>query len=180
MKKSYQELLNTLEMRFNKNMSRHKGFKWEKVKANLLANPNKLRSLNEMEQSGGEPDVVDYDKKSKKYLFIDCSAESPSGRRSLCYDQKALASRKEAKPQNNVLDLVKSMGVELLDEEQYRNLQKLGNFDLKTSSWIKTPNKIRELGGALFCDCRYEEVFVYHNGAQSYFASRGFRCSLDV
>ncbi len=174
------ELLTVLENRFVKHMNRHKGINWEKVKAKLETNSKKLWSLNEMEKTGGEPDVVEYDKKSDEYIFYDCSAESPKGRRSLCYDREALEARKEHKPKNNAVDMADSMGIELLTEEQYRKLQKLGNFDLKTSSWIKTPNEIRELGGAVFCDRRYNTVFLYHNGAESYYAARGFRGGLRV
>ena len=175
-----EELLNILKDRFKKNMNRHKGLDWDKVQARLEANPEKLWSLNEMESTGGEPDVVGHDKKAGEYIFYDCSAESPKDRRSLCYDREALDSRKEHKPKNNIVDMAALMGVELLTEEQYRELQKLGNFDTKTSSWVKTPTEIRELGGALFCDRRYNTVFVYHNGAESYYAARGFRGSLRV
>lgn len=175
-----EELLNTLKDRFKKNMNRHKGLDWDKVQARLEANTEKLWSLNEMERTGGEPDVVGHDKKSGEYIFYDCSAESPQGRRSLCYDREALASRKEHKPKNNVLDMAAAMGTELLTEEQYRELQKLGNFDSKTSSWIKTPSDIRKLGGAIFADFRFGHVFVYHNGAESYYAARAFRSSLKV
>jgi hypothetical protein len=178
-----EELLSTLKARFEKNMTRHKGLEWTKVKARLEANPNndeKLWSLNEMESTGGEPDVVEYDKKTGEYIFYDCSAESPKGRRSCCYDREALDSRKEYKPANSAVDMATAMGIELLTEDQYRDLQKLGNFDLKTSSWIRTPSPIRKLGGALFCDRRYDTVFVYHNGAESYYAARGFRGLLRV
>ncbi|MCL4301772.1 MAG: DUF4256 domain-containing protein [Anaerolineae bacterium] len=175
-----EELLSTLKARFEKNMNRHEGLQWAKVQAKLEAQPEKLGSLNEMERSGGEPDVVGYDEKTGEYIFYDCSAESPKGRRSLCYDREALESRKEHKPENNALDLAAAMGIELLTEEQYRALQQLGNFDLKTSSWVKTPAPIRKLGGALFCDRRYDTVFVYHNSAESYYAARGFRGSLRV
>ncbi len=175
-----EELLKKLKARFEENMNRHKGLKWGNVQAKLEANPERLASLNEMEQTGGEPDVVAYDKKAGEYLFYDCSAESPTGRRSLCYDREALNSRKEHKPKNTVLEMAANMGIELLTEEQYRELQELGNFDLKTSSWIKTPSAIRNLGGALFCDRRYNHVFTYHNGAESYYAARGFRGSLRV
>ncbi len=178
--KQIDAILNSLKTRFEKNMNRHKEIKWDKVQLKLEANPEKLWSLNEMERTGGEPDVVGYDKKTDEYIFYDCSAESPSGRRSLCYDREALASRKENKPKDNVLDVAASMGIELLTEEQYRELQKLGKFDLKTSSWVKTPDEIRKLGGAIFCDRRYNNVFTYHNGADSYYAARGFRGALKV
>ena len=174
------ELLRTLKARFEKNMNRHKGLEWTNVQARLEANPEKLWSLNEMEMSGGEPDVVGQDKKTGEYIFYDCSAESPKDRRSLCYDCEALESRKEHKPEDNAIDVAAAMGIELLSEEQYRELQKLGKFDTKTSSWVKTPADIRKLGGALFCDRRYDTVFVYHNGAESYYAARGFRGSLRV
>lgn len=172
-------LLKTLKIRFEKNMNRHKGFDWDKIQSKLEENPDKLWSLNEMEESEGEPDVVDYDKKNDEYIFFDCSAESPK-RRSLCYDYQAWESRKANKPENNVIDKASEMGIELLSEEQYRQLQQLGKFDLKTSSWIKTPANIRELGGAIFCDRRYNTVFTYHNGADSYYAARGFRGCLKV
>lgn len=175
-----EELLATLKTRFEKNMNRHKGLEWTKVQAKLEANPEKLWSLNEMERTGGEPDVVGFDKKSGEYVFYDCSAESPKDRRSICYDREALDARKENKPKNSAIDMATAIGVELLTEEQYRELQKLGNFDLKTSSWVKTPSEIRKLGGALFCDRRYNQVFLYHNGADSYYAARGFRGSLSV
>jgi len=175
-----EELLGALKARFEKNMNRHKDLEWAEVQARLDANPGKLWSLNEMESTGGEPDVVGHDKKTREYVFCDCSAESPKGRRSICYDHEALESRKAHKPENNVIDLAAVMGIELLTEEQYRALQTLGSFDLKTSSWVKTPADIRELGGALFCDRRYGHVFVYHNGAESYYAARGFRGSLRV
>ena len=174
------ELLRTLKARFEKNMNRHKGLEWAGVQAKLEANPEKLWSLDEMEKTGGEPDVVSHNKKTGEYVFYDCSAESPKGRRSLCYDREALDSRKEHKPENNAIELAASIGIELLTEEQYRELQKLGKFDLKTSSWVMTPPAIRKLGGALFCDRRYDTVFVYHNGAESYYAARGFRGSLKV
>jgi hypothetical protein len=175
-----EELLKTLKARFEKNMNRHKGLDWAKVQARLEANPQKLRSLNEMETTGGEPDVVGHDKKSGEYIFYDCSAESPKGRRSICYDHEALEARKENKPKDSAVNMAATMGIELLTEEQYRELQKLGNFDLKTSSWVKTPPEIRKLGGALFCDRRYNQVFLYHNGADSYYAARAFRGSLRV
>ncbi|HYU45834.1 MAG TPA: DUF4256 domain-containing protein [Terriglobales bacterium] len=175
-----EELLRALKARFEKNMNRHKGLEWAKVQAKLEANTEKLRSLNEMERTGGEPDVVGHDKKTGEYIFYDCSAESPKGRRSVCYDREALESRKEHKPDNNAIDMAAAMGIELLTEEQYRGLQKLGDFDTKTSSWVKTPADIRKLGGALFCDRRYDTVFVYHNGAESYYAARAFRGSLRV
>jgi uncharacterized protein DUF4256 len=173
-------LLAGLHSRFAKNMGRHKGLDWTEVQAKLEATPERLRSLHEMEQTGGEPDVVAYDQKTSEYVFCDCSAESPKGRRSVCYDREALEARKEHKPENSAVDMAAAMGVELLTEEEYRELQKLGNFDSKTSSWVKTPSNIRELGGALFCDRRYDAVFVYHNGAESYYAARGFRGSLRV
>ena len=174
------ELLRGLKVRFEKNMDRHKGLEWTQVQARLEANSEKLWSLHEMERTGGEPDVVGHDKKSGEYIFYDCSAESPKDRRSLCYDREALESRKENKPKDNALDVAAAMGVELLTEEEYRELQKQGNFDTKTSSWVKTPSAIRKLGGAIFCDRRYNTVFVYHNGADSYYAARGFRGSLRV
>jgi hypothetical protein len=174
------ELLKTLKARFEKNTNRHKGLEWAKVQARLEANPEKIWSVSEMENTGGEPDIVGQDKKTGEYLFYDCASESPQGRRSLCYDREALESRKENKPKNNALDLADAMGIELLSEAQYRDLQKLGNFDTKTSSWIITASDIRKLGGALFCDRRYDTVFVYHNGAESYYAARGFRGSLKV
>jgi len=174
------ELLRALKARFEKNMNRHKDVRWAEVRAKLEANTEKLWSLNEMERTGGEPDVVGHDKKTGEYIFCDCSAESPKGRRSFCYDREALESRKEHKPENDAIDMAAAMGIELLTEEQYRELQKLGNFDAKTSSWVKTPSDIRRLGGALFCDRRYDTVFVYHNGAECYFAARGFRGSLKV
>jgi hypothetical protein len=178
--KQREALLAVLKTRFDKNASRHKGIEWVKVQTRLEANAEKLRSLNEMENTGGEPDVVGQDKKTGEYLFYDCSDESPKGRRSTCYDREALDSRKENKPVNNAVDMAAAMGIELLTEEQYRELQKLGEFDIKTSSWVQTPSSIRELGGALFCDRRYNTVFLYHNGAQSYYAARGFRGSLRV
>lgn len=174
------QLLHTLHLRFEKNTSRHPKMDWSKIEIKLKANPQKLWSLNEMEISGGEPDVIDYDQKSDEYVFFDCSAESPKSRRSFCYDREALDSRKENKPQNDVLTVASEMGVEIIDETQYRFLQTLGEFDLKTSSWIKTPKEIRALGGALFCDRRYNTVFVYHNGANSYYAARAFRGVLRV
>jgi hypothetical protein len=175
-----EQLLKALKARFEKNMDRHEGLEWSKVQARLDANAEKLWSLSEMEQSGGEPDVVDHNKKTGEYTFYDCSAESPKSRRSVCYDREALDSRKENKPKNNAMDMAAAMGIELLTEEQYRKLQNLGEFDTKTSSWLNTPSKIRELGGALFCDRRFDTVFVYHNGAESYYAARGFRGSLRV
>jgi len=177
-----EELLRTLKARFEKNMNRHNSLEWAKVQAKLDTGDSvkKLWSLNEMERTGGEPDVVGYDDKTGEYIFQDCSAESPKGRRSICYDREALESRKEFKPENNAVDLAAAMSIELLTEEQYRELQKLGNFDMKTSSWVKTPSEIRKLGGAIFCDRRYDHVFVYHNGAESYYAVRGFRGSLRV
>ena len=174
------ELLKTLKARFEKNMNRHKGVEWAKVQAKLEANPEKMWSLDEMETTGGEPDVIAHDKKTGEYIFYDFSAESPKGRRSICYDHEALESRKEHKPENSATEMAADMGIELLTEEQYKELQKLGNFDTKTSSWIKTPTDIRKLGGALFCDRRYKTVFVYHNGAESYYAARGFRGLLRV
>lgn len=176
----HEELLRTLKARFEKNMSCHEGIEWAKVQTKLEANTEKLWSLNEMERTGGEPDVVGQDKETGEYIFYDCSAESPKGRRSICYDHEALESRKEHKPENNAVDMAADMGIELLTEEQYRELQKLGNFDTKTSSWVKTPANIRKLGGAIFCDRRYDTVFVYHNGAESYYAPRGFRGSLRI
>jgi len=175
-----EELLQTLRARFEKNMSRHPGLEWADVQAKLEANPEKLWSLHEMEETGGEPDVVGHDGKTGEYIFYDCSAESPKGRRSVCYDREALDSRKEHKPKNSAVEMAAAMGIELLTEEQYRELQQLGNFDMKTSSWVITPERIRKLGGALFCDRRYDTVFVYHNGAESYYAARGFRGSLRV
>ncbi len=173
-------LLKTLENRFDKNTNRHKDLEWAKIQAKLEANPEKLSSLNEMERTGGEPDVVGYDTNTDEYLFYDCSAESPKERRSVCYDREALESRKEHKPKNSAVAIASEMGIDLLTEEHYRHLQQLGNFDTKTSSGIKTPVEIRKLGGAIFSDFRYGTVFVYHNGAESYYAARGFRCSLKV
>jgi len=175
-----EELLRALKARFEKNMNCHKDLKWAEVQAKLEANTEKLWSLNEMERTGGEPDVVGYDKKTGEYIFYDCSAESPKGRRNICYDHEALESRKEFKPEDNAIDMTDAMGIEILTEEQYRELQKLGNFDTKTSSWLKTPSEIRKLGGAIFADRRYDHVFVYHNGASSYYDVRGFRGSLRV
>ncbi len=175
-----EELLQSLKARFEKNMHRHEGVVWSKVQAKLERNSEALRSLREMEVTGGEPDVVGQDKEAGHYTFFDCSAESPAGRRSFCYDHEALDSRKENKPQNSAVEMAAAMGIDLLTEEQYRELQKLGEFDVKTSSWIQTPADIRALGGALFCDRRYGKVFVYHNGAQSYYAARGFRGALRV
>ena len=179
-RKQYDELLKVLKTRFENNMNRHKGMEWAKVQAKLEENAGKLWSLNEMEKTGGEPDVTGYDKKTGEYIFYDCSAESPKERRSFCYDQQALDSRKENKPANSALGAAAEMGIELLTEAQYRELQQLGHFDLKTSSWVQTPADIRKLGGALFCDRRYNTVFLYHNGAESYYAARGFRGSLRV
>jgi Protein of unknown function (DUF4256) len=173
-------LLGALKVRFEKNMNRHEGHEWAKVKAKLESNSEKLWSLSEMESTGGEPDVVGHDKKTGEYIFFDCSPESPKDRRSFCYDREALDSRKEAKPKNNAIEAAASMGVELLTEEQYRELQRLGNFDIKTSSWIKTPDEIRKLGGSIFGDRRFGRVFIYHNGAESYYAARGFRGCLKV
>ncbi|PFB63379.1 DUF4256 domain-containing protein [Bacillus cereus] len=175
-----EELLTVLKARFEKNTNCHEDLEWAKVEAKLAANPEKLWSLNEMEVTGGEPDVIAYDKEKDEYTFCDCSKESPKGRRSLCYDREALESRKKHQPENTVIDVANAMGIELLTEEQYRELQKLGNFDMKSSSWVQTPSDIRELGGALFCDYRFGHVFVYHNGADSYYAARGFRGSLRV
>lgn len=175
-----EELLGTLKTRFEKNMNRHKGLEWPQVQTKLEAHAEKLWSLYQMEKTGGEPDVVGHDKKTGDYIFYDCSAESPKGRRSICYDREALESRKENKPEGNAIDMAAAMCIELLMEEQYRELQKLGNFDTKTSSWVKTPSDIRRLGGALFCDRRYDTVFVYHNGAESYYAARAFRGLLRV
>jgi hypothetical protein len=178
--KQHEELLRVLKARFEKNMNRHKGLEWAKVHARLEARTEKLWSLNEMERTGGEPDVVGHDKKTGEYTFYDCSLESPKGRRSVCYDREALEARKEHKPADNAIEMAAAVGIELLTEEQYRELQKLGEFDTKTSSWVKTPSDIRKLSGALFCDRRYNTVFVYHNGAESYYAARGFRGSLRV
>jgi len=176
----HDELINQLKTRFENHMERHNGLEWAKVEAKLESNTEKLWSLHEMERTGGEPDVVGFDLSTDEYIFYDCSAESPKGRRSLCYDREALESRKAHKPKDNVLDVAASMGIDLLTEEQYRELQKFGPFDSKTSSWIKTPADIRALGGAIFCDYRYGQVFVYHNGAESYYAARGFRGLLRV
>jgi len=176
----HEELLRALKARFEKNMNRHKGLEWAQVEAKLVANTEILWSLNEMEKTGGEPDVVGHDKTTGEFVFYDCSAESPKGRRSFCYDREALDSRKKHKPENNAIDMAAAMGIVLLAEEQYRKLQKLGNFDTKTSSWLKTPADIRKLGGAIFADFRYGNVFVYHNGAESYYAARGFRGLLKV
>ena len=175
-----EELLKTLKTRFEKNLNRHNGMEWTKVEAKLESNPHKLWSLNEMEKTGGEPDVVGYDQKTDEYIFYDCSPETPKGRRNVCYDREALDSRKENKPLNSALDMAAEMGIEILSEEEYRELQKLGEFDLKTSSWVETPSKIRKLGGALFADRRFDTVFVYHNGAFSYYSARAFRGSLRV
>jgi hypothetical protein len=178
--KQIEELLKILKERFEKNMHRHKGIEWIKVEAKLKKNFNKLWSLNEMESTGGEPDIVGNNSKKSEYIFFDCSAESPKGRRSLCYDKEALEKRKEHKPKDSAINMAKAWGIELLTEEQYRKLQKLGEFDLKTSSWVKTPADIRKLGGAIFCDRRYDTVFTYHNGAESYYAARGFRGVIKV
>ncbi len=175
-----EELLRILKARFENNRSRHKGLEWAKIQAKLEVNPEKLRSLDEMELTGGEPDVIGYDDITGEYIFCDCSAESPTGRRNVCYDREGLESRKEHRPENNAVDMAANIGIELLSEEQYRELQQLGTFDTKTSSWVKTPAAIRELGGALFCDRRYDHVFVYHNGASSYYGGRGFRGLLRV
>ncbi len=174
------DLFNNLKARFDNNINRHKGLNWSNVLAKLETQTDKMWALNEMERTGGEPDVVDYDEKTNEYIFYDCSTESPQERRSLCYDQLALESRKENKPKNSAIAMAAAMGIDILTEDQYRALQKLGSFDLKTSSWVKTPTNIRNLGGAIFCDCRYNTVFVYHNGAESYYAARGFRGSLRV
>ncbi len=178
--KQREELLSALKARFEKNMNRHQALEWAKVQAKLEANPEKLWSVNEMERTGGEPDVVGHDKKSSDYIFYDCSVETPKGRTSVCYDREALDSRKEHKPKNNAMDMAAAMGIELLTEEQYLGLQKLGDFDTRTSSWVKSPAEMRKLGGALYCDRRYGRVFVGHNGAQSYYAARAFRGSLRV
>lgn len=178
--KQLEEILRTLKARFEKNMNRHKGLAWAEVQARLEANAEKLRSLSEMEKTGGEPDVIGLDQKTGSFIFVDCSEQSPKGRRSLCYDREALDSRKQNKPKNNASDVATAMGVEVLTEEQYRQLQALGAFDTTTSSWVKTPAAIRELGGALFCDRRFDTVFLYHNGADSYYAARGFRGVLRV
>jgi hypothetical protein len=176
----FEELVRTLKTRFEKNINRHKGIEWAKVEAKLKANPEKTWSLNAMESTGGEPDVVSYDAKTGEYIFYDCAVESPKGRRSLCYDHEALESRKEFKPEDSAIEMAKDMGIGILTEEQYRELQQTGNFDTKTSSWVKTPSEIRKLGGAIFCDRRFNHVFTYHNGAESYYAARGFRGSLRV
>ncbi|HEY4550790.1 MAG TPA: DUF4256 domain-containing protein [Bacillus sp. (in: firmicutes)] len=175
-----EEILGTLKARFEKNLNRHEGLEWDNVQAKLETNPEKLWSLNEMESTGGEPDVIGHDTKTGEFIFYDCSAESPKGRRSVCYDREALESRKQHKPNNSAIDMAADMGIEILTEEQYRELQKLGSFDLKSSSWVKTPANIRKLGGAIFCDRRYDTIFVYHNGAESYYAARGFRGSLRI
>ncbi len=175
-----EEIMSILKSRFEKNMNRHKDFEWTKIQEKLINNPEKLWSLNEMEKTGGEPDVIGYDTKTNEYIFYDCSQESPKGRRSFCYDRDALNARKEYKPQNSAVDFANEIGIEILTEEQYRELQQLEKFDLKTSSWIKTPEEIRKLNGAIFCDRRYNTVFTYHNGAESYYAARGFRGSLKV
>ncbi|WP_338654054.1 DUF4256 domain-containing protein [Lysinibacillus sp. Y5S-8] len=175
-----EELIHTLQVRFEKNTSRHEGLDWANVQAKLEANIEKLWSLHEMETTGGEPDVVGYDANTDEFIFYDCSVESPKGRRSLCYDREAWEARKNHKPENTAMDVAKDMGIELLTEEQYRHLQELGKFDLKTSSWVQTPDNIRKLGGAIFCDRRYDTIFIYHNGAESYYAARGFRGSLRV
>ncbi len=179
-KKQRDQLLGALQARFENNMNRHKGLAWAEAQSRLEADAEKLWSLHEMERTGGEPDVVGHDKKTGEYIFYDCSPETPKGRRSICYDREALESRKEHKPKDNALDMAAAMGIELLTEEQYRELQKLGEFDTKTSSWVKTPSAIRKLGGALFCDRRFDTVFLYHNGAESYYAGRGFRGWLRV
>lgn len=176
----HEELLGILKGRFEKNMDRHKGMQWPNVQARLEAHSAKLWSLNEMERTGGEPDIIEHDQSTGEYVFYDCSAESPKGRRSLCYDRAALEARKEFKPENNAVDMADAMGITLLTEEQYRKLQQFGKFDTKTSSWVETPDNIRKLGGAVFCDRRYDTVFLYHNGAESYYAARGFRGLLKV
>jgi len=178
--KQRNEVLCTLKARFDETMNRHQGIDWKQIQARLDSNTEKLWSLSEMERTGGEPDVVGYDTETGEYIFFDCSTESPKGRRSVCYDQEALVSRKSNKPENSAIGMADAMGIEILTEEQYRKLQELGRFDLKTSTWVKTPDSIRKLGGAIFCDRRYDTVFVYHNGAESYYASRGFRGSLRV
>ncbi|WP_336518199.1 DUF4256 domain-containing protein [Pollutibacter soli] len=175
-----QELINILKVRFEKNMNRHKGVEWAEVEVKLRSNPGKLASINQMEITGGEPDVVGADKKTGEFIFVDCAAESPKGRRSVCYDHEALESRKEHKPENSAINMAADMGIKILNEEEYRSLQALGNFDTKTSSWIETTPSVRKLGGALFCDRRYNQVFLYHNGAESYYAARGFRGSIRV
>jgi hypothetical protein len=179
-KEQREELLRKLKDRFEKNLDFHKSLEWDKVQTKLEDNIEKMWSLNEMEITEGEPDIVCYDENTDEYIFYDCSPESPKGRRSVCYDREALESRKEHRPENSAIDMAEAMGIEILTEEEYRKLQKLGNFDTKTSSWVKTPDHIRKLGGAIFCDCRYDTVFVYHNGAESYYASRGFRGSLKI
>lgn len=175
-----EDLIKVLKARFEKNINRHKGLEWDNIQAKLEVNTEKLWSLYEMERTGGEPDVVGYDQEKDEYIFYDCSVESPKGRRSVCYDHEALESRKNHKPENSAINMASAMGIELLTEDQYRELQQLGNFDMKTSSWVQTPSAIRQLGGALFCDCRFDHVFLYHNGAESYYAARGFRGSLRV
>lgn len=180
MTNAYEELTNVLKTRFEQNMQRHPELDWTKIEEKLIANPNKLKALQAMEDTDGEPDVIGYDADRDEYLFVDCSAESPKGRRSLCYDAEALAARKQHQPADSAVNLAKKMGINLLTEQQYRDLQQLGEFDLKTSSWIDTPQAIRALGGALFCDRRYDQVFTYHNGAESYYAARGFRGMLRV
>jgi hypothetical protein len=179
-REQHEKLLNMLKARFEKNMNRHNGHNWSVIQKKIEENPDKLWSLNEMEKTGGEPDIVSFDIITVEYIFYDCSPESPNGRRSICYDHEALESRKENKPKSSAVMMAEDMGIEILTEEQYRDLQKLGNFDTKTSSWVKTPSEIRKLGGALFCDRRYNKVFVYHNGAESYYASRGFRGRLNI
>ncbi|MBL7700306.1 MAG: DUF4256 domain-containing protein [Chitinophagaceae bacterium] len=179
-KEQSDKILNTLKARFQKNMDRHRGIEWSKVQEKIESNPTKLWSLNAMEETGGEPDVIDHDKKTGEFIFYDCSPETPKGRRSICYDDEALASRKEHKPADSAMNMAKEMGIDILSEQEYRELQQVGEFDLKTSSWVKTPANIRKLGGALFCDRRFNTVFLYHNGAESYYAARGFRGSLKV